>query len=215
MTQRFKKILSLIWMLPLLALLVSGCADPTSTSNAPAKPLISKIQPQDIFVHEASQMAFSQKVGDFTMEQVSVYDETGDNISVEYTSEFMGFTSAIIKVYVYPAPSASYLASSILSDYYQNQKDSLLSIFSSAYEIEEGEIKIGQPFGPQQGMMLQFKRQPNDVFPRKECFEKLYLFEHGKWIIKYRVTNPTDNEKQISRTAGTFMQILQWPELTH
>jgi hypothetical protein len=211
MTIICKKFSLLKWILPFLALFIFSCSDSSPSKNAPKKPLISKFQPKDSYYNEALQMTFPKKVGDFTINEVTIYNQSNEDISVEYITGFMGFAPAVMEIYIYPAQSESDSMIAALDDHYQKQKDLLLSIFPSAYEIEEGQIKIGRPWGPEQGLMLKFKRQPNEVFPKKQCYEKLYIFEHSKWIIKYRVTNPTDDEEEISKKAGNFMQILQWP----
>jgi hypothetical protein len=158
-------------------------------------------------------MRFDEKVGDFEMQQISSFDEFSENISVEYITVNKGFTAAILKVYIYPAPEPDFLAENPFADHYEDQKSLLLKIYPEYYDVEEGKIKIGQPMGPQTGKMLRFKMKESDFFSDKEVYEKLYLFQHGKWILKYRVTNPVSNDEVVSERVGKFMHLLHWPEL--
>jgi len=212
MTAQIIKFSNLKYLSVTVFLLFAGCASSPS-SNKPAEALLTRLKPADNFVHEASQMVFPKKVGNFESSQVTVYDESKTNISVKYLLESMGFSSALAEVYIYPAPASAVSGKMTLRQHYIDQRDLLVSIFPSAYDIEEGKIKIDQTRAPKEGLMLKFKRKPTKIFPRSKCFEKLYLFEHGPWFIKYRLTNPIGNEKKVKKKFDAFLQLLNWPEL--
>lgn len=206
------KFSNLKYLSVIIFLLFAGCAS-NSSSNRPTDPLLIRLKPTDNFVHEASQMVFPKKVGNFESFRVTVYDEGKTNISVEYLLESMGFSSALAEVYIYPVPVFSVSGKMTLGQHYIDQRDLLMSIFPSAYDLEEGKIKIGRHWGTEEGLMLKFKREPTKIFPRSKCCEKLYLFEHGPWFIKYRLTNPTGSERKVKKDLDTFLQLLNWPEL--
>ena len=101
-----------------------------------------------------------------------------------------------------------------LDEHYDQTRALLFNIYHDARELEEGEIKIGQPFGPQQGKVCSFIHNPPESFKSQACYSRLYLFQHGPWFIKYRLTNLPKEDGKTQKEFGQFMHLLHWPELS-
>ena len=196
------------------ALIFAGCGDFTDkTVNQPAQSHFTEIKTKETYVHSATGMQFPTQVGNFKRTRVMRYDREGTNISGDYIFQSFGFTIAELKVYIYPVEmdAAGPLS---LDKHYDQTRALLFNIYFDAHDLEEGEIKIGQPFGPQQGKTFTFVHRPADSFKSKSCYSRLYLFKHGPWFIKYRVTNLPKEDGKVQKEVGKFMHILKWPELS-
>ena len=53
--------------------------------------------------------------------------------------------------------------------------------------------------------------QPTTAGPQMSRSEA-FLFTHGKWFIKYRLTYPEAHAEQCARISKAFMETLKWPE---
>ncbi|MBN1796507.1 MAG: hypothetical protein JW804_07535 [Sedimentisphaerales bacterium] len=213
MTLQFKKNSPVIYLIVFVLLFFAGCESSSNSSSRPTEPLLARVNLEGDFVHSASGMVFPPKVGNFESVSAVAYNEKGTNVSVEYTYKALGFNSAKLVVYIYPVPENSLDDKTILQRHYLEQKNLLLDLYPDAYDVGEGNITIGQMWGKKQGRLLRFKRKSKKFLQTTIYYEKLYVFEHGPWFIKYRVTNPAGSEKEIESRFGEFMHLLHWPKL--
>jgi hypothetical protein len=196
-------------------LLVIGCGQPTKTKFEPDEPVFIEIQGQGDYTHVSSGIELPPEVGDFKRVRMRSYDASTKNISAEYELKSMGFKAALITVYIYPVAMIGYGDKVSLNDHFEQVKKALLDIYPDAAEIAEGTITIGQPWGPVTGSALTFdyKSKRKKEFGKKLCNSRAYLFEHGPWFIKYRITYPKKNHSKVDGKINEFMHSLTWPKL--
>jgi len=197
-------------------ILSAGCSVPSDkTLNQPDAPHFSEIKTSDIYIHVPTGMQFPTEIAGFKRVKVLQYDRTGSNVSAGYTLDYFGFKIAEVTVYIYPVEIEPGSGPISLEKHYDELRALLFNIYADARDLEDGEIKIGQPFGPQTGLMFKFTHRPSKLFNSKLCYAKLYLFEHGPWFIKYRVTNPVKDDLRVEQEFGAFLQMLTWPQLPY
>jgi hypothetical protein len=194
----------------------AGCPNPSrKTPNQPDEPHFTEIKTTDTYVHNPTGMQFPTEVAGFKRVKVTQYDRTGSNVSAEYTLDYFGFKIAEVRVYIYPVETNPGFGPMTLEKHYDELRALLFNIYTDAHDLEDGEIKIGQPFGPQRGLMFKFTYHPPDMFDSKPCYAKLYLFKYGPWFIKYRVTNPVKEDVKVELEFQKFLQMLTWPQLPY
>lgn len=195
--------------------LAAGCADTAQkTTNQPDQPHCTEIKTKDIYIHAPSGMEFPTQVAGFKRVRIISYERDSSNISAEYALESFGFKIAQLIVYIYPIETDPVSGPITLEKHFDEVRALLFNIYADARDLEDGQIKIGQSFGPQTGLMFRFVHRPPDLFKSKLCYAKLCLFKHGPWFIKYRLTNPVKDDVDVEIKFGQFMQLLAWPELT-
>ncbi len=194
----------------------AGCdGSSEKTPNQPNQPHFTEIKTTDAYVHAPTGMQFPAEVGDFKRVKVIQYDQAADNISAEYVLDYFGFKIAEVTVYIYPVENDPISGPVSLEKHYDELRALLFNIYTDASNLEDGEIKIGQPFGPQKGLMFKFTHKPPELFKSTLCYAKLYLFKHGPWFIKYRVTNPVKEDVKVEIEFGKFIHALTWPQLSY
>jgi hypothetical protein len=194
----------------------AGCPDLSQkTPNQPDTPHFTEVKTTDTYVHDPSGMQFPTEIAGFKRVKVLQYDQTGSNVSSVYDLDYFGFKIAEVRVYIYPVETDLTSGPVSLEKHYDELRALLFNIYTDAHDLEDGEIKIGQPFGPQQGLMFKFTHRPPELFDSKLCYAKLYLFKHGPWFIKYRLTNPVKDDVKVELEFGKFLQMLTWPQLQH
>jgi len=195
--------------------LFAGClGPPQKTANQPEQPHFVEIKTKATYVHAPTGMQFPAKLAGFKRVKVLQYDRTGDTISADYTLKSFGFEVAQLTVYIYPVEIDPVAGPITLEKHYDEVRALLFNLYTDARDLEDGEITVGQPFGPQRGLTFKFVHRPPDLLKSKLCYSKLYLFKHGPWFIKYRLTNLVNDDVDVALKFGKFMQLLTWPQLT-
>jgi len=196
--------------------LFAGCPGPANkTANQPDQPHFTEIKTSETYVHTPTGMQFPPEIAGFKRTKIIQYDQQGSNVSAEYALDYFGFKIAEVRVYIYPVETNPGSGPISLEKHYDELRALLFNIYTDAHDLEDGEIKIGQPFGPQHGLMFKFTHRPPQLFKSELCYAKLYLFEHGPWFIKYRVTNPVKEDVKVDIEFGKFLQMLTWPQLPY
>jgi hypothetical protein len=196
-----------------LLMFAAGCGPSPKTPNQPDQPHFTEIKTRDTYVHVATGMQFPVKLAGFTRGRILQYDAAGDNISAEYTLQSYGFKIAELTVYIYPVETDPRLGPLTLEKHFDEVRSLLFNIYTDAHNLVDGKITIGQPSGPQHGLMFSFEHRPPELFHSKPCYAKLYLFKYGPWFIKYRLTNPIKQDKKVKKQFDLFVQQLTWPTL--
>jgi hypothetical protein len=194
-------------------LLVISCGPATRTKFEPDEPVFIEIAGKGDYTHVSSGMELPPQVGSFKRTHLRSYDASTKNISAEYEFKSMGFKAAIITVYIYPISMIGYGDQISLNEHFQQVKKALLDIYPDANGIAEGTITIGQPWGPEVGSALTFDYKSKKQFKNKLCNSRAYLFAHGPWFIKYRITYPKKNHNKVDGKINEFMHSLTWPML--
>lgn len=189
-----------------------GCSELPRTLE-PDEPAISEMHIKDDYTHQASGMVFPVSVGSFKRTNMFRYDREAKNFSADYQMRGIFGRAAIIKVYIYPSSIVSHTPQPDINRHFNEVKVSLMDIYPDIDSFFDGTIKIGQKVGAQTGLASSFKHTAANLFKKKLCFSQVYLFEHGPWYIRYRVTYPESNHKKVDPQVGQFMHLLEWPEL--
>lgn len=198
----------------ILLVLFAGCPGPSNkTPNQPEQPHFTEIKTSEMYIHAPTGMEFPAEVAGFKRTKILQYDQQGTNVSAGYNLDYFGFPIAEVIVYIYPDETTPGLGPVSFEKHYDELRALLFNLYADARDLEDGEIKIGQPFGPQRGLMFKFTHRPPKLFNSELCYAKLYLFKHGPWFIKYRVTNPVKEDVKVEIEFGKFLQMLTWPQL--
>lgn len=195
-----------------LLLFVSACTE-YPTGLEPDQPAAAEVYVKGDYVHEASGMEFPVKVDSFKRTNLFRYDKGLRNFSAEYQLRNLLGRAAVVKVYIYPASIVSRGDQPDLKGHFREVKASLLDIYPDANDVAEGTIKIGQDWGGERGLAFSFKHKSDKLFKKKLCLSHTYLFLHGPWYIKYRVTYPAKEQEKTDAKVGHFMHLLNWPSL--
>jgi hypothetical protein len=214
-----RKILSLSSLKHLVIIflfLFAGCPGPdNNTPNQPEQPHYTEIKTSEIYIHAPTGMQFPAEVAGFKRTKILQYDQQGANVGVDYSLDYFGFKIAEAKVYIYPDETTPGLGPVSLEKHYDELRALLFNLYTDARDLEDSEIKIGQPFGPQRGLMFKFTHRPQQLFKSQLCYAKLYLFKNGSWFIKYRLTNPVKEDVKVDIEFRKFLQMLTWPQLAN
>ncbi len=196
-------------------LLVIGCGQPSHTKFEPDQPVFVEIQGKGDYTHISSGMELPPEVASFKRTRLRSYDASTKNISAEYELKSMGSKTAVATVYIYPASAVGHGVEVSLNEHFEQVKKTLLDIYVDANDIAEGTITIGQPWGPETGSAFMFshKSKSKKQFKKKLCSSRAYLFVHGPWFIKYRITYPKKNHNKVDAKINAFLHSLTWPEL--
>lgn len=193
--------------------LAAGCVGPAEkTANQPGQPHFTEIEVKGAYIHKPTSMEFPTELAGFKRGKILEYDSTGENISVEYSLNSLGFKIADVTVYIYPVQTSPKSEPVTFEKHYDELRALLFNIYTDARDLEEQEVTINQPTGPKKGKMFRFVHQPPELF-NSLSYAKLYLFQHGPWFIKYRLTNPVKNEVEVDIAFKKFMDRLTWPAL--
>jgi hypothetical protein len=196
--------------------LFAGCTGPANkTPNEPVQPHFTEIKTSETYIHAPTGMEFPAEVAGFKRTKITQYDHQGANVGVDYALDYFGFNIAEVTVYIYPDETTPGSGPVSLEKHYDELRALLFNIYTDAHDLEDGEIKIGQPFGPQRGLMFKFTYRPPRLFKSELCYAKLYLFKYGPWFIKYRLTNPVKEDVKVDIEFNKFLQMLTWPQLAN
>lgn len=178
------------------------------------------INVQGTYFHSNSGMNFPENVGPFRRGTVSLFDSTGANIGVGYNLGDLVFQVAVT-VYVYPAPSVVSILSPAevtarakelsAQQHFETVKSDIIRAHPEARLVSEEEVTLVQAGGIQKGKKAGFEFEGVFANQRQQLKSHAYLFVHGKWFIKYRITYPQDIDGAVREKIKDFMNSLQWP----
>ncbi len=208
----YKSLISVLayFFVPVLFLLF-GCAGERVTENQPNEPVMVDVEENDIFTHIASGMEFPEKVGKFERTSIRHIRNDPENVKVDYELKSLVGKQSLLSVSLYPSPDDNALE--YLRKEYGIMKSFLIDIYPKHQNLIEGDIKIGQPMGPQEGLMLGFIDMDTEEFKDDECLHGAFLFAHGKWFIKYRSISRNSGKEKTEKHFNKFMHLLLWPEI--
>ncbi len=173
------------------------------------------VQVEGTYIHEPSGMAFPESVGYFQRAQIRRYDQLGYNVSVGYDLKRLVSKIAFVTVYIHPAQPAKGLSSAgLLRNELKGVKNAIRTLHPRAKLLSEANVQLNQTGGVVQGMGVTFSYERLTLTGRQIVISKAYLFTHGDWFIKYRITYPKQYHSQIDTEIDQLMQALRWPEPT-
>ncbi len=194
----------------LLVLFLGCAADRAALGAELAEP--AEIEANGQYVHEPSGMVFPEAVRDFKRVEFFRYDQEGRDVSGGYNLERNGF-AIVATVYVYPMPKSDDPSADIAALHFESVKQAIASAHPDARLLQDNEVKVTQGKVAKIALHALFRfEQPTPAGPQM-CLSEAYLFTHGKWFIKYRLTYPEEHtEQSVVKDIKAFMETLTWPE---
>ncbi|MGO8706015.1 MAG: hypothetical protein ACLQVA_19605 [Candidatus Brocadiia bacterium] len=184
-------------------------ADRSALGTELAEP--AEIEAAGRYVHEPSGMVFPQSVLDFKRVELIRYDKEGLDVSGGYNLERDAYT-IVATVYVYPIPKSNDPATDVPAAHFEGVKQAIMAAHPDAKLLQEDKVKVTQGKVAKTGLHALFRlTQPTTAGPQMSRSEA-FLFTHGKWFIKYRLTYPEAHAEQCARDIKAFMETLKWPE---
>ena len=177
---------------------------PWRASSVSGKSITDDVQP---YVHQSSMMEFPRYVGLFSRGEVTLYDKTGNDISVSYLQPSL---RCVTTVYIYPAVDSRNRPYNTQAHF-----DEIVKTIQQSYKetkiISIGQTSLEQNNQTHRGLHAAFSMIRDTSQGAIPCFSDLYLFRHGEWFIKYRFTYPQQSRKNIAAEIEQFLKSLNWP----
>ncbi len=207
-------------MLPLVAagcLILLSCR--TTGSFQPVRPQAAN--PPGPYVQSASGMTFPENVGSFQRVNIVRYDATGEDVSAGYNLVNPAH-QVVMTVYIYPIPemvSLSLLPPSakrerlpgIESNHFAAVKDQIEKRCVGARVVGDETVSLAQGVRMHEGRKATYECDAMPDITSEQCLTHVYLFSHGKWFIKYRITHVKASRQAVEYEIGQFMKLLEWP----
>lgn len=163
------------------------------------------------YTHQNSKMQFPKYVGLFERAGINCYDTTEDDISIEYyRPPVRGL--AEITIYIYPCDDTGD-NNKILKKDFESCKDAIEGFYQEVKIISEGEIHITQEANTCKGLGVVYSINKQTALGTQPVISKLFLFNHGRWFFKYRITYLEEMDYYVGTEVRQFMNELKWPEL--
>jgi len=206
---------------PRVALLIAAstlCLACPDTRRQPPEPV--KLTVQGLYTHEASGMAFPERVDPFIRGDIVRYDSKGKHISAGYNlvsfvcpiaaTVYIRAAGRVISIGSPPDVVAEAHAMVLQKEFYAEMRV-IEGVHPGARLMATDEATLVQGGKPQVGRKAVYEfNEGTEWFPKRNT-SRLYLFRYGKWNIKYRFTYPSIIDTQADACIKVFMTSLQWP----
>lgn len=189
-----------------LAAVLSGC--PAGTLQSPGGP--SAFEVRGPFTHEYSGMMFPERVGGFQRGKIVQHDVAGYDVSTGYDLRVNG-SRAVATVYVYPIPPTAERGIVLLRDELERVKAEIVQFSPTARLLSERLTQLEQGGRTFSGILAIFGIDPPNRFGGDRFQSHAYVFVHGNWFIKYRVTYPDADQGRVGAKVEEFLRSLRWP----
>ncbi len=160
-----------------------------------------------LYVHRNSKMEFPKYVGLFERATIKRYDTIGNDVSIAY---FRPPVRGLAEITVYIYPYDEYRND--LTKDFESCKEAIEQFYQEETIISEGQIQITQNGNTYKGLGITYSVNKQTTYGVHPAYSKLFLFGHGKWYIKYRVTYMKGMDEYVSTEVQQFMNELEWPE---
>lgn len=203
-------------LVTLFCLFLTGCP-PAPTAIKPTKIIV-----QGIYAHKETGMEFPESIENFKRESVVKYDSKEEDISAGY-NYISQYDPIAVTVYVYPAPPVVSIGSppeivaaaraNVFDAHYREIVNALLSCHTDAALISDDNFLLSQPSGSLNGKKAVLNYKQNFAGTTQSVISSFYLFQKGKWLIKYRATYPWALSNQAPDYVESLMRKLTIPAL--
>jgi len=193
----------------MLLLALGWTADRAALGTELTEP--AEIEANGRYVHEPSGMVFPPAVLDFKRVELFRYDKEGRDVSGGYNLERDAYT-IVATVYVYPIPPSGNPATGLVAAHFESVKQAIMTAHPDARLLQEDQVKVTQGKVTKFGLHALFRLSQATPAGQQMSRSEAYLFTHGKWFIKYRLTYPEAYAEQCARDIKAFMETLKWPE---
>lgn len=156
-------------------------------------------------IHEKSKMVFPMQVGYFYRTSPHIYDKSGDNISVGYNIRTAS-CNLTITMYVYPHFNSS------LESELDEIKNAIEHVHKENEMVLENKINHIQENLSVNGKQVLYEVIDSYDGNSTERYTMAYLFIHGDWFYKYRITYPKAYLDCANSEIDKLINMLSWPE---
>ena len=171
-----------------------------------AEPLAIEVRPTEIYTNKASHFRFPPSVQDFKRVEVIQYDRDGQNIGAGYNHHVHKIAAT---VFVYPIPKRP--PDNALNGHFETCKADVLRRHEDARVVSEGIVQVSPGGKKRSGKHAEFTLTDSFAGQRQSLRSEVYLFTHGQWFIKLRVTYPTREQASAAPVIKAFIDGLAWP----
>lgn len=174
------------------------------------------------YTHPGSKMEFPEQIGEFKRVEITRFDAAERDVGVGYNgADAAGVI--VVTAYVYPAPKFVSVGSPpevvelgkalLFRKHFEAVKAAVLARHRDIKVESDDEFVLTEGGRKHKGRKAVFDF-PDDC-PNKgdRSLSWLYLFEHGEWLIKYRVTFPKAAKERAPTQIDELMAALKWPKV--
>jgi len=192
--------------LPMVLLVVFLCGCPATTRGP------SNLRPGEM-AHAASGILFPEHVLGFARGQIRAYDSSGRDVSVGYDLVDPQ-NPVVITVYVYPAPKLTSIGSpadvvetvrrKLTDNHFQGVKAEIMRSHPQASLLSERQTAMQFQGQSLYGRSARFKSRERFAHRTQPVISHAEVFAFGKWLIKFRITHPTESEDEAKHSIDEF-----------
>lgn len=211
-TPRTKKPLS--FLASLVGLLICGCPSVNLTVFEPLP-----IEANGPYTHSGSGIPFLPSVGYFHRGRITQYDPKATDIGVGYNLNDMRY-QVTVSVYVYPAPRVTSQGSPdnvvastralLFESHFETVKAEIVRLHPDAAVVSESNATRTENQMDYGGLKVIFEYQGQFAGQDQVLASHAYLFDYGKWLVKYRITYPKESEDRALPRIEDFMSKFTW-----
>jgi hypothetical protein len=165
-------------------------------------------------------MPFPPSVGYFQRGKVTQYEPREKDVGVGYNLHSIRY-QVTITVYVYPAKvisigspddvvAATYAP--VRKSQFEGVKAAITDLHPDAVLVSEGPTTMKQDQTDHPGLKATFEYKGPFFGREQELGTRAYLFNYGKWFVKYRITYPKDAEEMALSRIEDFMAKFKWSQ---
>lgn len=155
----------------------------------------------NIFVHKKSGMRFPKNIENIS--RLKPYRYAPNNISVGYQLNNEN-CYATFTVYIYEHDTILKLEEEFINS------EKAIEMYHEEHLVEEKEITLHQMNDSIQGKMAVYDLVSHAYGEPYFQSSYLYLFNYGKWFIKYRITFPDSYQKCAKKNMENFIASFKW-----
>ena len=188
-----------------VASLATGCA--SAPPGAAPQPTAPPAEPRTLDVdgpfRHASGLVFPERLGDFVRVEVEQFPGSRDNVGVSY--ELGPRKAATVTAYVYPAGEATLdmHSQAVVIDLYQHHGVKPYQASGVTLTLDGRSIA---------GNVASFAyEEPYGGGPKIPLRSHAYVFTSGKWVVKYRVTNPAAGDDDVQARVRGLVEAIGFP----
>lgn len=172
------------------------------------------------YTHPESGMVFPESIGAFHRVQITQYTPKEKDVGVGYNINNHSFPISAT-VYIYPAPGIISIGSPpdviegarkhLFRNHFDVVKNDIMACHIDAKLISDNDCTITMGKHYRNGRKATFELAYTFGTQRQDSISELYLFQNGKWFIKYRFTFPKTAKTESETAIADFFNKLDWP----
>jgi hypothetical protein len=193
----------------LVGVALSACSVPRSS---PWRTL--DVASGESFTHPAAGAVFPPQIAKFQRDEIRAYDPAGRDISATYHVAAPEET-VLATLYVYPAQSTGPVSDDGLKQHFDKVQSDVRQVHPAAMLIDERQVDTLENGQRTRGYLATFGFSDTFAGRYQPVYSSVYLYSHGSWFVKYRVTYPEAQRDTVEGDVKDFVASLSWSEPTN